>query len=53
MVINVGAEIISNANEGQNLGYLLNDDDNNKNENDKKDKNENKESEADIIKSQN
>ena len=50
MVIDVGAEIISDGNEGQNLGDLLNDDDNNKNENDKKDKNENKESKIEEIK---
>ena len=50
MVIDVGAEIISDGNEGQNLGDLLDDEDNNKNEKEKKDKNEIKESKIEEIK---
>ena len=47
MVIDVGGEIIADENEGQNLGDLLNDDENNPNE---KEKNDNKDNKIDEIK---
>jgi len=50
MVIDVGGEIIADGNEGQNLGEILNDEENNTNEKDKKGKNEHLENKIDDIK---
>ena len=50
MVIDVGGEIIADGNEGQNLGEILNDEENNINEKDKKGKNEHLENKIDDIK---
>ena len=50
MVIDVGGEIIADGNEGQNLGEILNDEENNVNEKDKKGKNEHLENKIDDIK---
>jgi len=51
MVIDDGGEIIADDNEGQNLGDLLNEEDNNKKENGKeKEKKENKEKKIEEIK---
>ena len=50
MVIDVGGEIIADGNEGQNLGEILNDEENNINEKDKKGKNEHLKNKIDDIK---
>ena len=50
MVIEPGGEIIADENEVQNLGELLNEDENNSNDNKQKEKSDNKESKIEEIK---